>query len=161
MNSGRKVWIFFKGRTVFVCFPFVAPSAYTEGIDYSPVPFGDCEGVKKLKFYEKWPFARQDGSLGETLERHLLRLNPRASNDNYSKRLLPKKVALIMMLRNSKVTERDSPWKGEQNTRPIFSHILCSNGATRGRLHFIQEVRSKDSWSKSGGMITVLDDTLR
>jgi hypothetical protein len=48
--------------------------------------------VKKIKLLEKRAFARKDGSLGETLERHLLYVNSRASRvitpkTNYRERL--------------------------------------------------------------------------
>jgi hypothetical protein len=66
------------------------------------------EGLEKLTFLKKRSFARKDGSLGETLERHLLHLNSRGFNTHNSKDLLPRKVVLLMTLRDSKVLEGDS-----------------------------------------------------
>ena len=89
--------------------------------------------MKELNFWAKRSFARKDGSLGETLDlparsrsrlreapasagvgrsakagRHLLHVNSRGTNGNNAKALLPRKVALLLTLRNSKVLERDS-----------------------------------------------------
>jgi hypothetical protein len=64
-------------------------------------------GVKKLNFWEKRSFARKDGSLGETLGRHLLHLNSKGFNSNNPEDLVPRKGALLMTSRDSKVLERD------------------------------------------------------
>ena len=64
--------------------------------------------MKKLNFWGTRSIARKDGSLGKTLDRHLLYVNSRGFNGNNSKDLLPRKVALLTMFRDSKVLERDS-----------------------------------------------------
>ncbi len=73
-------------------------------LNYETVSEGGGE-QQKMQLYGK--IARQDGSLGETLERNLLRFHSKGFKGNNPKGSLPRNVALIMMLRNSKVLERE------------------------------------------------------
>ena len=63
--------------------------------------------MKTLNSPEKRSFARKEGALEKTLERHLLYVNSRGHKGNNLKELLPRKGALTMTLRDSKVLERD------------------------------------------------------
>jgi hypothetical protein len=60
------------------------------------------EAVKKMNFSGKGSFARKNGSLGETSERHLSQVNSRGFNDNNFKHLLPRQV-FLMTLRDPEV----------------------------------------------------------